>query len=271
MMKSSANSPHSFRSRRCTSRIISPLSGRSEPRIRSCSKLHVSTRLSITVSRRWRKLSQSHENIHSMGSGVMASTAFRMNMFRPGSKRLAPELATVRLIIAHLGNGASLCAIKDGRGVASMMGFTAVDGLMMGTRRGALDPGVLIHLMDQYGFGARELEDFIYRKSGLLGVSGLSSDMRTLRASSERAAKEAIELFIYRIVREIGSLAAALGGLDALVFTGGIRRERRRDAEGSGERLLLARTDARRRGERQRRNANQRAGIAGRGLCHPDK
>ena len=137
-------------------------------------------------------------------------------------RELAPELATVRLIIAHLGNGASLCAIKDGRSVASTMGFTAVDGLMMGTRCGALDPGVLIHLMDQYGFGARELEDFIYRKSGLLGVSGLSSDMRTLRASSERAAKEAIELFIYRIVREIGSLAAALGGLDALVFTGGI-------------------------------------------------
>jgi acetate kinase len=102
------------------------------------------------------------------------------------------------------------------------MGFTAVDGLMMGTRCGALDPGVLIHLMDQYGLGARELEDLIYRKSGLLGVSGLSSDMRALRASSEGAATEAIELFVYRIVREIGSLAASLGGLDALVFTGGI-------------------------------------------------
>ncbi len=137
-------------------------------------------------------------------------------------KAVAPELANSRLIVAHLGNGASLCAIKDGRSVASTMGFTAVDGLMMGTRCGALDPGVLIHLMDQYGLGARELEDLIYRKSGLLGVSGLSSDMRTLRASSEQAAKEAIELFVYRIVREIGSLAAALGGLAALVFTGGI-------------------------------------------------
>jgi acetate kinase len=137
-------------------------------------------------------------------------------------KELAPELANARLIIAHLGNGASLCAIRDGRSVASTMGFTAVDGLMMGTRCGALDPGVLIHLMDQYGLGARELEDLIYRKSGLLGVSGVSSDMRTLRASSDSTAKEAVELFVYRIVREIGSLAAALGGLDALVFTGGI-------------------------------------------------
>jgi acetate kinase len=137
-------------------------------------------------------------------------------------KTVAPEIANARLIIAHLGNGASLCAVKEGRSVASTMGFTAVDGLMMGTRCGALDPGVLIHLIDHYDLGARELEDLIYRKSGFLGVSGISSDMRTLRASSDPAAKEAIDLFVYRIVREIGSLAAALGGLDALVFTGGI-------------------------------------------------
>ncbi len=135
---------------------------------------------------------------------------------------LAPELAQGRVIVAHLGNGASLCATLNGRSVASTMGFTAVDGLMMGTRCGALDPGVLIHMMDQYGMGARELEDLIYRKSGLLGVSGVSSDMRALRASSEPAAKDAIALFVYRILREIGSLAAALRGLDALVFTGGI-------------------------------------------------
>jgi acetate kinase len=135
---------------------------------------------------------------------------------------IAPELAQGRAIVAHLGNGASMCAILNGRSVASTMGFTAVDGLMMGTRCGAIDPGVLVHLMDQYGYGARELEDLIYRRSGLLGVSGVSSDMRTLRASAEPAAKEAIALFVYRIQREIGSLAAALGGLDALVFTGGI-------------------------------------------------
>ncbi|PPD44177.1 MAG: acetate kinase [Methylocystis sp.] len=137
-------------------------------------------------------------------------------------KEIAPSIAEGRVIVAHLGNGASLCAVKNGLSVATTMGFTAVEGLMMGTRCGSLDPGVLIHMMDSYGFGARELEDLIYRRSGLLGVSGLSSDMRALRASADEAAKEAIALFVYRIIREIGSLTAALGGLDALVFTGGI-------------------------------------------------
>jgi acetate kinase len=137
-------------------------------------------------------------------------------------RAIAPELAKGRVIVAHLGNGASMCAMLDGRSVASTMGFTAVDGLMMGTRCGSIDPGVLVHLMDQYGFGPREIERLIYRESGLLGVSGISSDMRALRASAEPAAKEAIALFVYRIIREIGSLAAALGGLDALVFTAGI-------------------------------------------------
>ena len=102
------------------------------------------------------------------------------------------------------------------------MGFTAVDGLVMGTRCGAIDPGVLLYLMDTYGMDARDIERLIYRESGLLGVSGISSDMRTLRASSDPRAAEAIALFVYRIVREVGSLSAALGGLDALVFTGGI-------------------------------------------------
>jgi len=133
-----------------------------------------------------------------------------------------PALAQSRVVIAHLGNAASLCALHRGRSVASTMGFTAADGLMMGTRCGAIDPGVLLYLMDEYRMDARAIEDLIYRKSGLLGVSGISSDMRTLRASSEPAAAEAIALFVYRIIREIGSLSAALGGLDALVFTAGI-------------------------------------------------
>ena len=137
-------------------------------------------------------------------------------------REVAPEIAGGRVIIAHLGNGASLCAVRDGRSVASTMGFTAADGLVMGTRCGAMDPGAMIHLMDAYGMGARELEDLIYKRSGLLGVSGVSSDMRALHASHEQAAKEAIDLFVYRVVREVGSLAAALGGLDGLVFTGGI-------------------------------------------------
>ena len=137
-------------------------------------------------------------------------------------REVDPRLATGRLVVAHLGNGASLCAIKDGRSVASTMGFTAVDGLMMGTRCGAIDPGAILYLMDNHGMDARGIEELIYSKSGLLGVSGLSSDMRTLRRSAAPEAREAIDLFVYRVVREIGSLAAALGGLDGLVFTGGI-------------------------------------------------
>jgi acetate kinase len=135
---------------------------------------------------------------------------------------VSPELADQRLVIAHLGNGASLCAVHHGRSVATTMGFTAADGLIMGTRCGTLDPGALIYLMDAYGMDARGLEKLIYRNSGLLGVSGTSSDMRELRASRDPAAAEAIALFVYRIVREVGSMAAALGGLDGLIFTGGI-------------------------------------------------
>lgn len=141
------------------------------------------------------------------------------------AKRLAekaPDLAKGRVLIAHLGNGASLCALRDGRSVATTMGFTAVDGLVMGTRCGSIDPGVLLYLMDEFGMDARAIEDMIYRKSGLLGVSGISSDMRKLLASDDPAAAEAVSLFVYRIVREIGSLAAAMEGLDGIVFTGGI-------------------------------------------------
>ena len=136
--------------------------------------------------------------------------------------QIAPELAERRIIIAHLGNGASLCGIHRGRSVATTMGFTAVDGLVMGTRCGSIDPGVLLYLMQSEGMDAHAIEELIYRQSGLLGVSGLSSDMRALRASSDPSAAEAIALFVYRIVREVGSLTAALGGLDALIFTGGI-------------------------------------------------
>ena len=147
-------------------------------------------------------------------------------------REIAPELASKKIIIAHLGNGASLCAIDHGQSLATTMGFTAIEGVMMGTRCGSLDPGVIIYLMDEHGMDARALEDLLYKKSGLLGVSGISSDMRTLRASPAAEAREAIDLFVYRIVREIGSLAAALGGLDGLVFTGGIGQ---RDAKSRRE------------------------------------
>jgi acetate kinase len=122
----------------------------------------------------------------------------------------------------HRAQPASMCALAAGRSVASTMGFTAVDGLPMGTRCGALDPGVVLYLMDQRGMDARPVEKLIYTQSGLLGVSGIASDMRTLLASDAPRAQLAVDLYVYRIGRELGSLAAALGGLDAIVFTGGI-------------------------------------------------
>ncbi|CAG9186743.1 acetate/propionate family kinase [Cupriavidus pinatubonensis] len=130
--------------------------------------------------------------------------------------------AAGRTVVAHLGNGSSMCALVAGRSVASTMGFTAVDGLPMGTRCGSLDPGVILYLISELGMGAREIEDLIYRKSGLLGVSGISSDMRVLLASDDPRARLAVELYTYRIGRELGSLAAAAQGIDALVFTAGI-------------------------------------------------
>jgi acetate kinase len=134
----------------------------------------------------------------------------------------APELAGRKLVVAHLGNGASMCAVAGGRSVATTMGFTAVDGLVMGTRTGTLDPGVLLYLLEHERMDARAVEHLIYSESGLLGVSGISSDMRTLLASDAAPAREAVDLFVYRICRELGSLAAALGGFDGLVFTAGI-------------------------------------------------
>ncbi|MBI5924598.1 MAG: acetate/propionate family kinase [Aquabacterium sp.] len=127
-----------------------------------------------------------------------------------------------RTVVMHLGNGSSMCALQGGLSVASTMGFTALDGLPMGTRCGNIDAGVLIWLMDQRGLNARQIEHLLYSESGLLGVSGLSSDMRTLLDSDSDKAREAVELYVYRIGRELGSLAAALGGLDAIVFTAGI-------------------------------------------------
>ncbi|MCB1959519.1 MAG: acetate/propionate family kinase [Rhodocyclaceae bacterium] len=135
---------------------------------------------------------------------------------------LGAECAAGAVVIAHLGNGASMCALSDGQSVASSMGFTAIDGLMMGTRSGSLDPGVLLYLMEQKGMDAPALTRLLYKESGLLGVSGLSADMRNLLESTAPEARQAVDLFCYRIGRELGSLAAAAGGLDALVFTGGI-------------------------------------------------
>lgn len=132
------------------------------------------------------------------------------------------KAAQGRVVVLHLGNGASMCAMQAGRSMASTMGFTAVDGLPMGTRSGSLDPGVILYLIDELKMDARAIEKLLYQQSGLFGVSGLSSDMRTLLDSTDPKAKFAVDLFVYRVARELGSLVAALGGLDALVFTAGI-------------------------------------------------
>jgi acetate kinase len=136
--------------------------------------------------------------------------------------RVAPQSVDKKLIVAHLGNGASLTAIDRGHSIATTMSFTALDGVPMGTRSGSLDPGVILYLLQHEGLEAAGIQDLLYERSGLLGVSGLSSDMRALLASDLPAAREAVDLFIYRIGRELGSLVAALGGLDALIFTAGI-------------------------------------------------
>ena len=127
-----------------------------------------------------------------------------------------------RVVIAHLGAGASMCALHRRRSVATTMGFTALDGLPMGTRTGALDPGVILHLMSERGMTLAEITELLYKQSGLLGLSGVSSDVRDLLASDSPRAARALDVFVYRAGRELGSLAAALGGLDALVFTAGI-------------------------------------------------
>lgn len=141
---------------------------------------------------------------------------------------IAPEIARGRVIVAHLGSGSSLCALRSCTSVDTSLGFTALDGLCMGTRPGAVDPGVILYLFQGLGMTAHEVETILYKKSGLLGISGISSDMRQLLESPEPAARLAVDYFVYRAAREIGALAAVLGGIDALVFTAGI-------GENSGE------------------------------------
>jgi acetate kinase len=135
---------------------------------------------------------------------------------------LAPEIAEGRVVVAHLGSGASMAALKGGKSVETTMSFSALDGLPMGTRCGVLDPGVLLFLMREDGLGVKELEDLLYKRSGLLGLSGISNDLRDLHQSDDPRAAEALNYFVYRIGQTLGSLCASLGGLDALVFTAGV-------------------------------------------------
>lgn len=151
--------------------------------------------------------------------------------------RIAPELAAKRTVIAHLGNGASLCALHDGHSVDTTMGLTPLDGLVMGTRCGSIDPGVLLYLLQHESMSVDDLQHLLYHESGLLGVSGISADMRTLLASGEAAAREAVDLFTFRAAQEIAVMANTLGGLDGLVFTGGIGEHAKEIRSAIGERL----------------------------------
>ncbi len=151
--------------------------------------------------------------------------------------KVAPDIAAGRAVVCHLGSGASMCAIKDGRSVDSTMGFTALDGLPMGTRCGSIDPGVLLHMMRVYGMDADQIERTLYHDCGLKGMSALSNDMRDLQGSDDPNAAEALDVFVFQIGKQLGALSAVLGGLDALVFTAGIGERspeiRRRVSEGA--------------------------------------
>ena len=150
---------------------------------------------------------------------------------------IAPELVARRTVVAHLGNGASLCALRNGRSVDTTMGLTPLDGLVMGTRSGTIDPGVLLYLQLHERMSVEDIQHLLYHESGLLGVSGLSADMRTLLASREAAAREAVDLFVFRAAQEIAMMATTLGGLDCLVFTGGIGEHAKEIRSAIGERL----------------------------------
>lgn len=151
--------------------------------------------------------------------------------------KIAPQLVAKRTVIAHLGNGSSLCALRDGRSVDTTMGLTPLDGLVMGTRSGTIDPGVLLYLQQHENMSVGDVQHLLYHESGLLGVSGISADMRVLLASREAAAREAVDLFVFRTVQEIAVMAASLGGLDCLVFTGGIGEHAKEIRAAIGERL----------------------------------
>ena len=185
--------------------------------------------------------------------------------------QVAPEIAQGRVIVAHLGSGASLCALKNGKSVDSTLSFTALDGLCMGTRPGTVDPGVILYLFQNLGFSAKQVEDILYKKSGLLGISGISNDMRDLLASSKPEARLALDYFVYRAAKEIGALAAVLGGVDGLVFTAGIGENsaeiRRRICEASAWLGLELDAEA----NARQRTANLSADQQGVGLGDPDQ
>ena len=201
------------------------------------------------------------------GCAATAFTASPTNTLPALSTKVAPALAAGRVIVAHLGNGASMCALKAGRSIDSTMAFTALDGLPMGTRAGQLDPGVLLYLVKK-GWDAARLERFLYYECGLKGLSGVSNDMRDLLAADTPAARLAVDYFVYRIIREAGALAAVLGGLDGIVFTAGIGERSAEIRARVSSRAGLAGVGSRRIGEQPPRAGDHQAGFADPGLGH---
>jgi len=179
--------------------------------------------------------------------------------------RIAPPLAQGKVIVAHLGSGSSLCAMKNGQSVDNTLGFTALDGLCMGTRPGSLDPGVVLFLFQTLHFDAKQVERILYRESGLMGISGFTSDMRELLASRKDSARLAVDYFVYRAAREVGALSATLGGIDGLVFTAGIGENsaeiRRRICEASAWLGIAVDTAANERSEPRISTSTSRVGV----------
>ena len=189
---------------------------------RMCRRSRASTPASIGVNRRLPSSFRCRCDIREAGVQRYGFHGLSYEYVASVLPAVAPEIAHGRVIIAHLGSGASMCALKNGKSVDSTFGFTALDGLCMGTRPGAVDPGVILYLFQSLGLSAKDVETILYKKSGLVGISGISNDMRDLLSSTEPAARLAVDYFVYRAAKEIGALAAVLGGIDGLVFTAGI-------------------------------------------------
>ena len=208
--------------RRCISPTTSRRSTPCPNDCPTCRRSPVSTPAFIAATRRRRRRPAAARRFGDAGVQRYGFHGLSYEYVASALPQLAPEIAGGRVIVAHLGSGASLCALDDGRSIDSSLGFTALDGLCMGTRPGTLDPGVVLYLFQGLGFSAKEVESLLYKQSGLLGLSGISNDMRDLLTSAEPAAKLAVDYFVYRAAKEIGALAAVLSGIDGLVFTAGI-------------------------------------------------
>ena len=220
--KSSRTCARSCRWRPFINRTTSPPSTPCPSECRTCRRSPASIPAFIAGSRRSPRWCRCRATCAAAACSDTDSTGSRTEYIASVLPDVAPEIAHGRVIVAHLGSGASLCAMKNLKSVDSTLGFTALDGLCMGTRPGSIDPGVILHLVQTLGLSAKDLETVLYKKSGLLGISGISNDMRNLLDSSEPGARLAVDYFVYQAAKQIGALAAALGGVDGLVFTAGI-------------------------------------------------